>query len=86
MIYGIAILLALGLAIDAPELARPGEHAVGVATIEFVDAVRGDRRLAVDLWYPAVAAAGAAPEIYSGSLTAEPPRRASPTPATCPSW
>jgi len=97
MRYGIAILLALGLAIatpapagnapsrpsiDAPELARLGEHAVGVATIELVDAARGERRLPVDLWYPAVAAAGASPEIYSGSLTAEPP--ASPTRFTRP--
>ncbi len=73
MPYGIAILLAMGLAIDAPELARPGGHAVGVATIELVDTARGERRLAVDLWYPAVPAAGATPETYTGSLTAEPP-------------
>jgi predicted dienelactone hydrolase len=88
MRYGIAGVLIVGLAtatpapagnapsrpaIDAPELARLGGHAVGVATIELVDAARGERRLAVDLWYPAVAAVGAAPETYSGSLTAEPP-------------
>jgi predicted dienelactone hydrolase len=88
MRHGTAILLALGLAIatpiaageapsrpaiDAPELARLGEHVVGVATIELVDAARGGRRLAVDTWYPAEVAAGATPETYSGSLTAEPP-------------
>lgn len=73
MRYGIAILLALGLAVDAPELARPGEHAVGVATIELVNVAQGDRRLAVDLWFPAAVAAGATPETYSGTLTAEPP-------------
>lgn len=97
MRHGTAILLALGLAIampvaagrapsrpaiDAPELARLGGHAVGVATIELVDAARDDRRLAVDLWYPAEVGAGAAPETYSGSLTAEPP--APPTPFTRP--
>ena len=88
MRYVIMILLAMGLAIagfapaheapsrpaiDAPELARLGDHAVGVATIELVDATRGDRRLAVDLWYPAVNVAGATLETYSGSLTGEPP-------------
>jgi predicted dienelactone hydrolase len=88
MRYGLAILLALGLAlaapapasdapsrpaVDAPELARLGDHAVGVATIELVDAAQDDRRLTVDLWYPAAAAAGETPESYSGSLTAEPP-------------
>jgi predicted dienelactone hydrolase len=88
MRYGFAILFVLGIAvaapacagdapsrpaIDAPELARLGDHSVGVATIEFTDATRGDRRLAVDLWYPAEVVAGATPEIYAGSLTAEPP-------------
>ena len=88
MRHGTVILLALGLAIampvaaggapsrpaiDAPELARLGDHAVGVSTLELVDATRSGRRLAVDLWYPADVTAGAAPETYSGSLTAEPP-------------
>jgi predicted dienelactone hydrolase len=59
--------------IDAPELARPGSHAVGVTTLEFVDAARADRRLEVDLWYPAAGAAGGVPVTYEGSLTAEPP-------------
>jgi len=59
--------------IDAPELARLGSHPVGVATLEFVDASRADRRLQVDLWYPAASASGAAPVTYEGGLTAEPP-------------
>jgi predicted dienelactone hydrolase len=61
---------------------------VGVKTIERVqpaqpdvlafDSATGlapasDRRLKVDLWYPAEVAEGAAPETYAGSLTAEPP-------------
>jgi hypothetical protein len=88
MRHGTAILLALSVAIamplaaseapsrpaiDAPELARLGDHAVGVSTLELVDAARSERRLAIDLWYPADVTAGAAPETYSGSLTAEPP-------------
>jgi predicted dienelactone hydrolase len=75
-------------AVDAPELARLGPFGVGVRTIELVqpaqpdvlafDAATGtaptrDRRLTVDLWYPADVAPGASPETYSGSLTAEPP-------------
>ena len=73
MRYGFATLLALGLAasaaaheapsvprVDAPELAQLGRFAAGVSTVALVDAARNDRRLEVDLWYPAVAAAGAA--------------------------
>lgn len=78
--------------IDAPELAKLGSFGVGVRTIELVDpaqidvlafdpatnaAPKRDRTLKVELWYPAVLVAGANPETYSGSLTAEPP--ASPT-------
>lgn len=59
--------------IDAPELARLGESAVGVTTLELADETRGGRRLQVDLWYPATVADGATPETYRGSLTAEPP-------------
>lgn len=62
--------------VDAPELARLGDFAVGVRTIELVHAAQADvlafdaatgtapsrdRRLAVDVWYPARPAAGAAP-------------------------
>jgi predicted dienelactone hydrolase len=75
-------------AIDAPELAQLGTFDVGVRTIELTDesavdvlafdpatgaAPRRERRLSVELWYPAEIAAGAVPETYSGSLTAEPP-------------
>ena len=74
--------------VDAPELARLGPFDVGVRTIELrheaqadvlaLDSTAGtvpkrDRRLTVDIWYPADVAAGAEPVIYAGSLTAEPP-------------
>lgn len=74
--------------IDAPELARLGQFQVGVRTMTLVDAAqvdvlawdpatgtapKRDRELVVDLWYPADVAPGASPEIYSGSLPAEPP-------------
>jgi predicted dienelactone hydrolase len=74
--------------IDAPELARPGAFGVGVKTLHLVqggqvdvlafDAASGtfskkDRVLAVDLWYPARIAPGAAPETYTASLPGEPP-------------
>lgn len=65
--------------IDAPELARLGEHAVGWRTVRLDD---GPRELVVELWYPATAAAGSAPVTYSGSFTAEPP--AEPTKFTRP--
>jgi predicted dienelactone hydrolase len=88
MQYLFAVLSALGLAlafpagageapsvpgIDAPELAALGDAAVGVTTLELADAARSDRRIPVDLWYPAAVPAGAMPETYRGSLTAEPP-------------
>ena len=75
-------------AIDAPELARLGNFQVGVRTISLVDAAQADvlafdpatgvapkhdRELLVDLWYPVPAAPGALPEMYSATLTAEPP-------------
>jgi predicted dienelactone hydrolase len=83
--------------IDAPELARLGPSGVGVRTIELVHAAqadvlafdpatgnapRRDRKLRVDIWYPAETTGDAEPEIYVGSLTAEPP--ASPTRFTRP--
>jgi predicted dienelactone hydrolase len=75
-------------AVDAPELARLGPFGAGVRTIELLqpgqadvlafDPATGaaplrDRTLTVDLWYPADIPAGAEPEVYAGSLTAEPP-------------
>ena len=75
-------------AVDAPELAQLGPFGVGVRTIDLVQAAQDDvlafdpatgtvpkhdRPLTVDLWYPAVVGAGARPETYAGSLTAEPP-------------
>ena len=54
---------------DAPELAALGPHAVGVRTLDLVNAAQPDvlaggalvdRRLTVELWYPAVAGTGEA--------------------------
>jgi predicted dienelactone hydrolase len=93
----LAVLLVIGLSIagsaagreapsvprvDAPELAKLGNSAVGVTTLELVDAARADRRVMIDLWYPAVTAVGSTPVTYEGSLTAEPP--AAPTRFTRP--
>jgi predicted dienelactone hydrolase len=68
--------------VDAPELAKLGSAPVGVTTLELVDAARADRRLKIDLWYPAATAGGGTPVTYEGSLTAEPP--AAPTRFTRP--
>jgi predicted dienelactone hydrolase len=74
---------------DAPELAAKGPDGVGFRTIMFVhkaqpdfqavDAKTGvvplrDRKLVVDIWYPATVRNGAKPVTYRGSLWAEPPR------------
>ncbi len=73
--------------VDAPQLARLGEFAVGVRTLHLVardavdvlgyDAARGaaprhDRTLTVDLWYPAQPTPGA-PAVYTASFPSEPP-------------
>src|ERR1700733_14375650 len=74
--------------VDAPELARLGDQAVGVRTLHLVqpaqfdvlafDAAKGtgplvDRSLTVELWYPALPAPRAARVVYSASLPSEPP-------------
>jgi predicted dienelactone hydrolase len=74
--------------VDAPELARLGDYAVGVRTLHLVqheqadalafDAARGsaprvDRALTVDLWYPAHPRPGAPRESYTARLPSEPP-------------
>jgi predicted dienelactone hydrolase len=74
--------------VDAPELARLGDYAVGVKTLHFVqrgqtdvlafDATKGsaplmDRTLTVDLWYPAHPAPNATREVYTAQLPSEPP-------------
>jgi predicted dienelactone hydrolase len=74
--------------VDAPELARLGDHAVGVRTLHLVqhgqadvlafDAAKGaaplaDRALTVDLWYPAHPAPNAARVQYTAQLPSEPP-------------
>ena len=73
---------------DAPELAAMGPGAVGFRTIALVhrgqpdfqgvDAKTGlvplhDRKLVVDIWYPATVKRGAKPVTYRGSLWGEPP-------------
>ena len=74
--------------VDAPELARLGDHAVGVRTLHLVqpaqfdvlafDAAKGtaplvNRALTVELWYPAQPAPRAPHVVYSASLPSEPP-------------
>jgi predicted dienelactone hydrolase len=74
--------------VDAPELARLGNQAVGVKTLHLVqheqidvlafDAAKGsappvDRALTVELWYPARPAPSAPHVVYSASLPSEPP-------------
>lgn len=76
--------------IDAPELAHMGVFAVGVRTLELVQpnqpalleldpktgkAPLEDRRLTVDVWYPAKPSSGAKPETYTAAFTAESPGR-----------
>ena len=74
---------------DAPELARLGNFAVGVKTIVLVDRDQIDlgtfdaktgvaretrpRSSTVDIWYPARPRRGAATETYSASMDSEPP-------------
>ena len=66
--------------VDSPELAALGTLAVGVRTITLVDhnaddvvAPRADRRLTIDIWYPAHSVRGAKAVQYAGSLPAELP-------------
>jgi predicted dienelactone hydrolase len=80
-----------GLYIDAPELAAPGTHAVGVQSLTMIDrdqldlgsldpakgtAPKRDRTLKVELWYPAQAVPGAKPVVYTDTLDSEPPKPA----------
>jgi predicted dienelactone hydrolase len=72
--------------LDAPELARLGELAVGVRTLALVQRKqeevlsfnpangsfpKSDRALTVDLWYPALVPAGAQREVYTGTFPSE---------------
>jgi predicted dienelactone hydrolase len=74
--------------VDAPELARLGRYAVGVRTLHLREAAQADvlafdassgkaplreRDLTVDVWYPAVTRAGAAPWVYAAQFPSEPP-------------
>lgn len=75
--------------IDAPQLAALGDHKVGFRSIVLVHKAQPDfaaadarlhaiplrdRKLVVDLWYPAQAKPGAQPVTYRASLFGEPPR------------
>lgn len=75
--------------VDAPELAQLGPHAVGVRTVTWVqtaqpdvlayDKVKAaapliDRKLTVEIWYPAKVRSKARPVTYSDALSAEPPK------------
>jgi predicted dienelactone hydrolase len=74
--------------VDAPELAKLGNHAVGVRTVTLVHkdqldlmafdpktntAPRHDRTLQVVMWYPARMAGASTPETYTDTLASEPP-------------
>jgi hypothetical protein len=75
--------------VDAPELARLGDYAVGVRTLHLREAAQPDvlafdaasgkaplrvRELTVDLWYPAAPKPGAAATaVYSAQFPSEPP-------------
>ncbi|HTV97490.1 MAG TPA: hypothetical protein VME42_15905 [Steroidobacteraceae bacterium] len=74
--------------VDAPELAHLGPYAVGVRSLELIqpaqpdvlayDPATGraplrDRKLGVELWYPAKPQPGAAAVTYAGSFPSEPP-------------
>jgi predicted dienelactone hydrolase len=77
--------------VDAPELAALGEAKVGFRTITLTHRAQPDvqnadpktgtvplrdRKLVVDLWYPATVKRGAKPVTYSASFWGEPPRPA----------
>jgi predicted dienelactone hydrolase len=69
--------------VDAPQLAKLGQFAVGVKTLGFTNldqpdipkmvktlgiSTKSDRTLRVEVWYPAITAAGDAPERYRAKL------------------
>jgi predicted dienelactone hydrolase len=73
---------------DAPQLAPLGPHAVGFETITLVQraqvdvlaydpathrAPTRDRRLVIDVWYPAVAGSDAPRMVYAGTFPSAPP-------------
>ena len=75
--------------IDAPQLAALGPEKVGFRSLQFVNRAQPDlqaadpttgvvplrdRKLLVDLWYPAKVGSGAAKATYRASLWGEPPR------------
>src|SRR5215470_16224477 len=52
----LVLLITLAVATNAmpaPDPTRPGKLAVGVTTVDVVDASRANRMLPTELWYPA---------------------------------
>jgi predicted dienelactone hydrolase len=77
--------------VDAPELAHPGPHRVGVRSLTLVEpgvpdmlaydkakntAPIRDRTLVIDVWYPAKPASADAPVVYRGSMPSQEPGQA----------
>jgi predicted dienelactone hydrolase len=75
--------------VDAPELARLGPQAVGVRTVTWTQPAQPDvlaydkakaaaplveRKLTVEIWYPAQPQPKAKPAVYADALSAEPPK------------
>jgi len=75
--------------VDAPELAKLGTNNVGFRSVllnnrnqpdvengnwDGTEAPLADRRLRVDIWYPALPKKGSKAVLYRGTLPAEPPR------------
>lgn len=83
LVLGAALpAMATPPGIDAPELAAAGPSAIGYRTLTLVhlrqpnvlgDGQPEDRRLVIDLWYPAKAAKTARPVTYRAQLWGEPP-------------
>ena len=74
--------------VDAPELAALGRYGIGFRSVTFThrnqpdvenadpdtsEVPMVDRKLRVDIWFPATVKKGAKPVVYRGSLWAEPP-------------
>lgn len=55
-LVGCLLVALVTRAAGAPDPTRPGKLRVGVTSLAAVDASRGDRALAIELWYPARAA------------------------------
>ena len=79
MRHAVVALALLALATGAPaapDPTRPGRLAVGVTTVDAVDAGRGNRTLPTEIWYPPGARNGTRSRSHAGSAPAmtAPPR------------